>query len=173
VLGAVVASRGRPAFMWPCWSNLEEIFNCTKGEAQIDSRRWGHKETTAAVRSCRSTRSAVMNDHEPTSPPETVPGSQRRVRQLLSTRRSRWISAVALMCAAAGISLGFAASNSTTTASNSTTTATLVPGSSAAGAGSGGGASNARSGPAAGGADGVVTSASKSSFTLTTSAGHS
>jgi len=111
-----------------------------------------------------------MNDHEPTSPPETVPGPKPRVRRLLSTRRSRWISAVALMCAAAGISVGFAASNSTTTASNSTTAA-LVPGSSAGGAGSGGGASNARSGPAAGGADGTVTSASKSSFTLTTSAG--
>ena len=113
-----------------------------------------------------------MNDNEPTNPSqETVPGPQPGARRLLSSRRSRWISATALVVAATGISVGFAASGSTTTPSNSTTTAAHVPGGSAGGAGSGGGASNARSGPAAGGADGTVTSVSTSSFTLTTSAG--
>ena len=94
---------------------------------------------------------------------------------MLSSRRSRWISAAALVVAATGISVGFAASGSTTTASSPTTTGAHFPGGSAGGAAggaeSGGGASNARSGPAAGGADGTVTSVSTSSFTLTTSAG--
>ena len=113
-----------------------------------------------------------MNDNEPTNPPqETVPDPTPTVRRLLSSRRSRWISAAALVVAATGISVGVAASGSTTTPSNGTTTAAHFPGGSPGSAGSGGGASNARSGPAAGGADGTVTSVSTSSFTLTTSAG--
>ena len=112
-----------------------------------------------------------MNDNEPTRPPqETVPDPTPRARRLLSSRRSRWISATSLVVAATGISVGVAASGSTTTPSNSTTTAAHFAGGSTGGAGSGG-ASNARSGPAAGGADGTVTSVSTSNFTLTTSAG--
>jgi hypothetical protein len=56
------------------------------------------------------------------------------------------------------------------TASATATTATS-PAAPTGRAGFGGGGSNARSGPAAGGTSGTVTSVSKSSFTLTTSAG--
>ena len=112
-----------------------------------------------------------MNDYQPTSPSETVPDLEPRARRLPWSRRGRWISAAALALAATGISVGFAASGSTTTPSNSTTTASHFPGGAAGGAGSGGEPSNARSGPAAGGADGTVSNASTSSFTLTTSTG--
>jgi hypothetical protein len=113
-----------------------------------------------------------MNDNETTDPSqETGPGLLPRVRRLLSSRRSRWITATALVVAATGISAGFAASGSTTTPLSSTTTAAKVPGGPTGGTASGSGASNARSGPAAGGADGTVTAVSSSSFTLTTSAG--
>jgi hypothetical protein len=111
-----------------------------------------------------------VNTSEPNSTQETVPGPTPKVRRWLSSRRSRWISATALVVAATGISVGVAASGATTTPSNSTTTAAHFPGGSRGDAGSGG-ASNARSGPAAGGADGTVTSMSESSFALTTSAG--
>jgi hypothetical protein len=88
-----------------------------------------------------------------------------RARRLLANRRSRWIVAAALVCAAIGLSVSLATSPSTTATP-------LVPGSgSAGGSGSGGGASNARSGPAAGGASGTVGSVSTSGFTMTTSAG--
>ena len=72
--------------------------------------------------------------------------------------------------AATGISVGFAASGSTAAPSNSDDSGS-VPRRAGGGAGSGGEPSNARSGPAAGGADGTVTNASTSSFTLTTSTG--
>jgi hypothetical protein len=113
-----------------------------------------------------------MSDSELTSPPpEADPDTKPRVRRFLSSRRNRWISATALVVAAAGTSVGVAASGSTTTTPTSTTTAALGPGGAAGGAGSTGGASNARSGPAAGGADGTVTTVSTSGFTLTTSTG--
>jgi hypothetical protein len=113
-----------------------------------------------------------MNDNEPMDPPqETVPGPKPRVRRLLSSRRSRWITATAVVVAATGVSAGLAASGSTKTPPNSTTIAANLSRGPTGGTPSGGGASNARSGPAAGGADGTVTTVSSSSFTLTTSAG--
>jgi hypothetical protein len=75
-----------------------------------------------------------------------------RVRRLLSSRKIGRIVAAAVMCPVIGLSIGLATSTSA----------------SAAKLGSG---SNARSGPAAGGSSGTVGSVSKSSFTLTTSAG--
>ena len=79
-----------------------------------------------------------MNDNETTDPSqETVPGLQPRVRRLLSSRRSRWITATAVVVAATGISAGFAASGSTTTPSNSTATAAQVSGGPTGGTGSG------------------------------------
>jgi hypothetical protein len=108
----------------------------------------------------------------PASPPDWLAATARtkealrpRVRRLLSSRRSRWISAAALTATVTGVSVGFAVSPSATAAP------VVARSGFAGGTGSGGGASNARSGPAAGGADGTVTSVSKSSFTLTTSAG--
>jgi Domain of unknown function (DUF5666) len=88
-----------------------------------------------------------------------------RTRRLLANRRSRWILAVALMGSVIGPSVGLAASPSATAA------APASGGGFPGGHGSGGGGSNARSGPAAGGSTGTVTSVSKSSFTLSTSAG--
>jgi hypothetical protein len=68
-----------------------------------------------------------------------------------------------------GIVGGATASNgSGTTTSSTATTAASTPTTSARLAGGG---SNARSGPAAGGSSGTISSVSKSSFTLTTSAG--
>jgi Domain of unknown function (DUF5666) len=82
---------------------------------------------------------------------------RRKVRQLLL--------AAAVMSPVIGLSVGLAASPSASAAP-------AVSGSRPAGApGAGGGGSNARSGPAAGGASGTVTSVSKSTFTMTTSAG--
>jgi hypothetical protein len=131
-----------------------------------------------------------MSDHDPTSPRQTVPArpmssamsgppasspdssasvtmaKQRRrprVRRLLSNRRSRWIAAGALMCAAI---VGCGTSSATATSPSAT-----AAGSGSAGLGSGGAGSNARSGPAAGGASGTVGSVSTSSFTMSTSAG--
>ena len=88
-----------------------------------------------------------------------------RARRRLSNRRRIWIAATALMCSVIGLSVGLATAPSTSAAQ-------VVSGSAAAGGpGSGGGGSNARSGPAAGGASGTVGSVSKSTFTITTSAG--
>jgi hypothetical protein len=131
-----------------------------------------------------------MSDHDPTSPRQTVPArpmssamsgppasstdssasvtmaKQRRrprVRRLLSNRRSRWIVAGALMCAAI---VGCGTSSATATSPSAT-----AAGSGSAGLGPGAGGSNARSGPAAGGASGTVGSVSTASFTMSTSAG--
>jgi hypothetical protein len=133
-----------------------------------------------------------MNDYDPTSPHETVrarpvssvtsgrPASSAdssasdtmarqlrrpRVRRLLSNRRSRWIMAAALMCVAIGLS-----ACGTSSANATSPSATAAGSGSAGGFGSGGG-SNARSGPAAGGASGTVSSVSTSGFTMSTSAG--
>jgi hypothetical protein len=85
---------------------------------------------------------------------------------LLSNRRSRWITAAALMSAVIGLS-AYGASRATATSPSATATGSGAPG----GLGSGGGGSNARSGPAAGGASGTVSSVSTSGFTMSTSAG--
>ena len=73
--------------------------------------------------------------------------------------------AAALMCAVIALPVGLATSAAASVAQQASSTG------SAGGLGSGGGGSNARSGPAAGGASGTVDSVSKSSFTMTTSAG--
>ena len=108
-----------------------------------------------------------MNDNEPTSPHETLrarplarQARRPRIRRLLSNRRGRWIVATALMCPVIGLSVGLATSPSASAAQ-------LVAG----GVSASGPGSNARSGPASGGSSGTVASVSKSSFTLTTSAG--
>jgi hypothetical protein len=92
------------------------------------------------------------------------PAHWARVRRLLSKRKAVWIMAAAVL-GSLGLSIGLTASPS---ASATQTVATTRP---AGGPLSGGGGSNARSGPAAGGSVGTVTTTSKSSFTLTTSAG--
>jgi hypothetical protein len=108
-----------------------------------------------------------MNDYEPTIPHETrrtrplaKQARRPRIRRLLSDRRSRWIVATALMCLVIGLSVGLATSRSASAGQ-------LVAG----GVSASGPGSNARSGPASGGSSGTVASVSKSSFTLTTSAG--
>jgi hypothetical protein len=107
-----------------------------------------------------------MEDHEPTSPHEPLPGHP--VRRWLANRRSVWIvfgTAAALVCAVIGLSVGRTTSPSATAGNGAATSG------SAGGLSSGGGASNARSGPAAGGAAGTVSSVSAPSFTMTTAAG--
>jgi hypothetical protein len=90
---------------------------------------------------------------------------------MLSRKLTRFIATGAAAVAIGGGAYGIvsaAAGNSTSAAA--TTTAPTAP-AGRPGFGGGGGASNARSGPAAGGTVGTVGSVSKSSFTLTTSAG--
>jgi hypothetical protein len=122
-----------------------------------------------------------MNDYEPTHVHETIParpassGTSRpsaaapsggaRVRRLLSNRRLRWIAVPAVLCAVTALSVGLTTSHSASAGKSGASSA------SAGGPVPGGGGSNARSGPAAGGASGTVGSLSKSTFTLTTSAG--
>jgi Domain of unknown function (DUF5666) len=114
----------------------------------------------------------IMNDNEATGSTERIPGRGRRLRRSLVNRRGGRMAAAALMCAVVALPVGFATSASATAAP--------APASSSAGGGQApsgaghapaGGGSNARSAPAAGGAAGTVDSVSKSSFTLTTSAG--
>ena len=93
-----------------------------------------------------------------------TPARWARVRRLLSKRKAVWIMAAAVL-GSLGLSIGLTASPS---ASATQLVATTRP---AGGPLSGGGGSNARSGPAAGGSVGTVSTTSKSSFTLTTSAG--
>jgi membrane-bound inhibitor of C-type lysozyme len=102
-----------------------------------------------------------MKDSEPV----TVATQARwpRVRRLLSTKRSRWIVAAALVASVIGLSVSFATSPSAST--GNVVASTPVAG------GSGGTGSNARSGPAAGGTVGTVDSVSATGFTLSTSAG--
>jgi hypothetical protein len=89
---------------------------------------------------------------------------------MFSNKRSKVIA----VAAAAGVIASVAACSSTTgTASSAPTTATPAASNSsspAGGSGSGSG-SNAKSGPAAGGSIGTITSVSSSEFTLTTSTG--
>jgi hypothetical protein len=85
-----------------------------------------------------------------------------------SRKLTRSIIVGAAAIAVAGGSYGIvSATSSSSPAAASTSTSTSIAGSPA----SGGGGSNARSGPAAGGSSGTVSSLSTSGFTLTTSAG--
>jgi hypothetical protein len=94
-----------------------------------------------------------------------TPGRRPRVRRMLRNRKSGRIVAAAVMVPVIGLSIGLATPPSASAGQ-------LASGAGPAGGPlSGGGGSNARSGPAAGGATGTVGSVSKSSFTLTTSAG--
>jgi hypothetical protein len=94
----------------------------------------------------------------PPASPTTVEHVRRpRARQLLMSKKTRWIGAVAAMCAVIGLSVACATSPSEPVSSPSAT--------------AGGGGSNARSGPASGGASGTVDGLSGTGFTFTTSAG--
>jgi hypothetical protein len=105
-----------------------------------------------------------MND---TATPQVVE-TDRPVRRLLSTRRRRWIAAgaTALALVTGGVSAGLASSSASPPAAQAPVAAGR-PG----GFGAGAGTSNARSGPAAGGSVGTVSSLSTSGFTLSTSGG--
>jgi hypothetical protein len=136
-----------------------------------------------------------MNEYHPTNPHETVPDrpfssatsgppppeyspgpapepSAKQVRRpglrrWISSRRSQWIMAAALLSAVIGLSAGYVAHSWTTTSPSTTASGSARSG----GLGSGGAGSNARSGPAAGGAAGTVGSVSTSSFTMSTATG--
>ena len=84
---------------------------------------------------------------------------RRRVRRLLASKRSGRVAAAALMSVAIGVPVGLATSQVATAAQPVTASA------------SGARAPNARSAPAQGGASGTFATVSKSSFTMTTSAG--
>src|SRR5580700_7892893 len=84
---------------------------------------------------------------------------------MFSSMRSRVIAAAVAAIAIAGGSYGIVA------ATSSSASATPAAGSSQAGGFGSGGGSNARSGPAAGGSVGTITSVSSSGFTLTTATG--
>ncbi len=100
-----------------------------------------------------------MNDYHPTSRPDTVSARPLSIKPLLATRKRRWIITSVLACAAIGIVAACGASSPTAGSG------------SVSGLGSGSRAPNARSGPATGGASGMVDSVSTASFTLSTSAG--
>jgi hypothetical protein len=108
---------------------------------------------------------AAAPDLPPTSPewstgaPMAEPAHRQKARRWLANRRGGRVAAAVLMCAAVGLPVSFATSPSAAAAP-------LV-----AASASGTGAPNARSAPAPGGASGTVASLSKSSFTMTTSAG--
>jgi hypothetical protein len=99
-----------------------------------------------------------------TSATSGQPAGRLRVRRLLSSKTNRWVTAV-LIVPVIGVSACGSTSSSAATTTSSTASAH------AAAPGSGGGGSNARSGPAAGGSIGKVSSVSKSGFGLLTSAG--
>jgi hypothetical protein len=132
-----------------------------------------------------------MNDHDPTTPDETFPAAatsrattdpsdaavgattaqqerKPKVRRVLTKRKCRSIIAAAILAPMIGVSVGLleapAASAAQSASSSNSTGARGAPGAA-------GGASNARSGPAAGGSSGTVTSVSKSGFSMTTSTG--
>jgi hypothetical protein len=107
--------------------------------------------------STRSETSATIGPDEPVSVIMANKPRRRKVRRLLL--------ATAVMSPVIGLSVGLATSPSASAAPP-------VSGIRPAGApGPAGGGSNARSGPAAGGASGTVGTVSKSTFTMTTSAG--
>lgn len=101
-----------------------------------------------------------------TSPVANKQRLSRARRWPSSRRRGRFVAAV-VMAAVIGLSVGL-------TTSHSASAQQLVSANHSSGrTGFGGGGANARSGPAAGGASGTVGAVSKSSFTMTTSAGQS
>jgi hypothetical protein len=101
--------------------------------------------------------------HE-TSATAGQPAGRARVRRLLSSKRSRWVTA-GLLVPMIGLTACGGTSSSGAATTPSTTAAQGAP------SGSRGGGSNARSGPAAGGSIGKVSSVSTSGFGLLTSAG--
>ena len=117
----------------------------------------------------------ASSPNEPASVAMAEQAHRLSLRRFLWNRKRRWIVATAL-CAVIGVSSYAATSASATAASPSATPGQSASGSGAGGGsrfggGGGGGGSNARSGPAAGGSSGTVTSVSASKFTITTSAG--
>lgn len=124
-----------------------------------------------------------MSDHEPTCaasassvPPSSSPGwpvsatmaapaCRSRARPPLSHTRRALIAVAAVMASVTGLFVGLG------TSSAASATQRVAANGSAGHLGSGGQGSDARSGTAAGGSAGTVRSVSKSSFTLTTSAG--
>jgi hypothetical protein len=114
---------------------------------------------------------AAPPPHPPSTPdaPAEMTGADhaRRGRDWswLSSRRTGWVVAAALVCAVIGLSIALAVSPSATATQP-------AAGSSSSGAPAvGGPGSNARSGPAAGGAAGTVVSVSATTYTMTTAAG--
>jgi hypothetical protein len=113
-----------------------------------------------------------MSEHDPAPgehpPPDPAPdaGPRRTVWPWLSHRRTGWIVAAALAVAVIGLSVAIAVARP----SSATATPPLA-GRPAGGSAAGGGGSNARSGPAAGGSAGTVSSVSTPTFVLTTAAG--
>jgi hypothetical protein len=89
------------------------------------------------------------------------------------TRLTKWIAASAAALAVAGGAFGIvsATSGSGSSTASAATASQVASRGSGGHSGFGGGGSNARSGPAAGGSSGKVTSSSPSGFTLETSAG--
>jgi Domain of unknown function (DUF5666) len=106
-----------------------------------------------------SANSSAFSANSSASVPAAKHVRRPKVRRLRADKRSGRVASVALMFAAIGLPVTLATSPSATAAQ-------LVVASA-----SGSGASNARSAPAQGGALGTVDSVSKSSFTMTTSAG--
>jgi len=88
---------------------------------------------------------------------------------MFSSKRSKVIAAAAAAAAIATVTA--CSSSASSTASSATAAATPAASSSPAGGFGSGGSSNARSGPAAGGSAGTITSVSSSGFTLTTATG--
>src|ERR1017187_4323402 len=101
--------------------------------------------------------------HE-TSATSGQPAGRSRVRRLPSSKKSRWVKA-GLLIPVIGLSACGGTSTSVAATTPSTTAAHVAP------SGFGGGGSNARSGPAAGGSIGKVSSVSTSGFKLSTPAG--
>ena len=101
----------------------------------------------------------------PVSATMSEQGRQPKMRPPLSKMRRGLIAATALIASVTGLLVGVG------TASTASAAQSVAASSSPGHLGAGGQGSNARSGPAPGGTSGTVGSVSKSSFTLTTSAG--
>jgi hypothetical protein len=116
-----------------------------------------------------------MNDHDPTShspagSAQAATAVQPRrpgVRTLLSKKRSGWILAAGLTCAAAGLTGTSAAADFSSSASSLSAADTSSPAPSPSLPAGGG----SRSDPAAGGATGIVDTTSASGFTFSTATG--
>jgi hypothetical protein len=109
-----------------------------------------------------------LTSHSPAgSAPATMAGPARRpgVRRLLSKKKGAWIVAAGLTCAVAGLT-GAGTSAAAESASSLAATATSTPAPTPTPSGGG-----PRSGPAAGGATGIVGTTSTAGFTLSTATG--